>query len=1640
MGDRRLEVKIEQWKSKLLDLTKRNRLLNFKVNTSTVQISADIGEVFNNLLHYNSIEINSIVDIKDEVEKLTKAAINQKSKKLSEQQIEEIRKEQIVKVKQKLEKQLNKIRLQAKGSVDEKGVNTLYLAFGLLNWTEVEYSKDILRSPLLLIPVAISRDTAKDPFYIERLDDEVLFNPVLEQKFQFDHGITLSNIDLSNKDFEQILNHYKKELKLEDSWTISEEAYIGLFSFSKLVMYKDFEQYEGLIKENKLIQALAGTTHEDICNGGEIKDIADYDRIAKSEKIYQILDADSSQQEAILAAKNSVSFVMQGPPGTGKSQTIANIISEFLAEGKKVLFVSEKKAALEVVKKRLDDKGLGEYCLDLHNHNSNKKAMLEELGNTLVVKQKPHAEYHSFNEFDELKQRLNSYVDSLHTKITALNETPQKIHGNLGRLNDYPDLLFGFSNVEQVDHAMLNKITSQLVLLEELKPLMNMQGEHVWRGALPVETSFNLESNIQVRFSSLSRNLKKLYETLLKLCEEIVIQDKKVSLNTLNKLIQCGKLLELRPSSPIHWFNEGIGFSMKELLSHYQEHQKMFSSYYKMEQEVLKDFDGEILAANLENIKHTILGEIKCDFVGDDARFINSVLDNEKGIVDTLEVINSSYEKLVTKKTQLEEIINAQFSKLSLDDIKIFNKIYEGIQEIPKLNEFWLEREHREEIRQLIRENKVFFAEFNKLAEILKDEYSLNILNEDLNGILNRFLTEYTSFFRIFKGTYKSDRNLICSYQRNDQKNTYDKVIKDLRSLIYLKDKQNEIIKKSQVLTKYFGHNYNGEMTDWNKLEESIEKVFTVSDILKETNQDNKFKAFLLSLTEEKVKSFNNVKDDLEKLLIIIKKNINSLISMSSLHMNEIAEDMDLLNFSIQEIQSLLSEMINAKHEIQQYSKGIYIKTIEDFTDLFQKLQLVHDQEKQINDFASSLQEYYGELYQGYETDWNNVEDSIKWAMQAHELFNGDFPRWFKQLLCNKDKEVLFIRECSSLVTINHSIQEDLNYYTSVVSESERKFNGDSLHEASIELIAHEINIMSSNAHKLEEWINLKKRLDDAYKLGLEEFLEKAKLMNYEFPLQEVFMKQFYRLWLDNAYNKLPILKSFHIEEYRKRIKEFKNHDLRQIQANGNRISQILENEKEAYLDQVCYSPELNVLRREIQKQKRHKPIRKLFSEISELLLVLKPCMMMSPMSVSQFIDPSILEFDLIIFDEASQMRSEDAIGSLLRGKQVIIAGDDKQLPPTAFFSQQIEVDDEFIDDEDQELYENFESILDECLLFMPQFSLKWHYRSKQESLIAFSNKEIYNNELYTFPSSIQGKHDGVSLVYVEDAIYDRGKSKRNMKEAEKIAQLVLEHVQRSPERSLGIIAFSEAQQEVIKDKIDEMREKHPEIEQFFNEDCYEAFFVKNLENVQGDERDTIILSVGYGKDENGVLYYNFGPLNKDGGERRLNVAVTRARKEIKVVSSILDTDMDDTKLKKRGPQLLKSYITFAKSGGKFTYNNIVNENADFDSPFEKDVYDMLRKKGIELHKQVGCSGYRIDLAVVHPANPGQYIMGIECDGATYHSSKTARDRDRLRQSVLESLGWKIRRIWSQDWVKRKKEITEAIVEEINELIGEKVT
>jgi superfamily I DNA and/or RNA helicase/very-short-patch-repair endonuclease len=680
--------------------------------------------------------------------------------------------------------------------------------------------------------------------------------------------------------------------------------------------------------------------------------------------------------------------------------------------------------------------------------------------------------------------------------------------------------------------------------------------------------------------------------------------------------------------------------------------------------------------------------------------------------------------------------------------------------------------------------------------------------------------------------------------------------------------------------------------------------------------------------------------------------------------------------------------------------------------------------------FENVLKEYQELILELFASVWKNLKTDWGKLMKANEyLFNVH-----QQIIDEKcPKEILtyiksvtdtnFARnnhnELSKLLNNEKDNIEKL-IKSLALDESLRFKEGNLISQPFNDLLLFLADWKSrcSELHHIISWNNLVER-------AIEEKLDfltnvASHWDNAKDFLKNAIQKSWYEFLLQQAFTSFSSLRKFQRDSHEEIIQQFIKLDTLNLQYNRARVAlKHWEN-----FPNMQAGGQVGILRMEFNKRSRLKPIRKIIAEAGQAVQQIKPVFMMSPLSIANFLPAGSIEFDIVIFDEASQVRPVDAFGAILRAKQLIVVGDKKQLPPTNFFESLTKET-----DEEENETSDIESILGMCDSkgCLPKM-LRWHYRSLHESLIRFSNNQFYENRLVIFPSPGSKYRMGFVFNYLKDTYYDRGKTRTNPKEAEIVVDAVIEHARRNPRLSLGVVAFSSAQRQCIQDALEIKRRKNPDVEGYFNSHRSEPFFIKNLENVQGDERDVIFISIGYGRSEDGYIAMSFGPLNNEGGEKRLNVLITRAKLRCEIFTNLTSDDIDLNRTQKYGIRVLKEFLYFAEHGKL----NITEETGlPEDSYFEQSVADKLTQLGYLIHKQVGSQGFYLDMAIVDPQNPGRYILGIECDGAAYHSARSARDRDRLRQQVLENIGWNIYRIWSTDWFRHPEEELKRVVQAI---------
>ena len=1439
-----IENKVEIWKNKLLDLGKRNRLVYYKeTKRSTLKIEKpEFFELWDIIVkkendfkfpYYNEFDINSL----NEDEENANIKTNQNIREM--------------------QKTLRNLREKAKSMIQEQGINVLYLAFGFLEWKENWNSEQSFKAPLILVPVDLRIESLMSPYILSKRDDEVIINPTLKYKLENDFGVELPEFtDEIELNLEDYLEKIERIISM-NQWKIIKEVSLSLFSFLKINMYKDLEGNKEYIMNHPVIKAISGDPSQLENVPDDIKNF-DFDNKTNPIDTFQVVDADSSQQEAIMYAKKGISFVLQGPPGTGKSQTITNIISECLASGKKILFVSEKVAALDVVRKRLVNAGLADFCLILHSYKANKREVMDQFEKTLELVQENRKEknihYDDLERLQEKRNELNQYAKEVYDIIEPFNKSIYEINGILAKLDKYEEYIFTINDIRNVKEKQYNKYIQILEALSNtINEMPEKYDENPWYESNVEYVSNELRHDIYAKIPILKEKMIKYEKTIKEIYEKTSLKMNN-SYENIERAILIYEVAKKSPIVPSEWLKME---NQEKIFDEINEYEKISDDFKKIKEKI-QEIRTEVALLN---------PKIKFEDI--------------KYIISTLEIEN--------EKKQIINLIHN-------------NKIYNQILNL-------------ENMEELLKEEKITQMKINNInyeKEKLLRKFDVDILKVEYEGILDRYRTDYQSITRYFKKSYKKDmKKLKALYINENKKFKYQDILPTLNSLKNIDSERKWLADNVNTFRKVFDGIFEFENTDF-----------------------------------EEVNKYINIYNELEK----------------------------------------------------------YIEYLGNAADILKKIE----------DKENEIKEKFSFYYEGIETSWRKIREALSWSINFKKIIDdnlveGEFP--YK--VC-EDKEIILECEKSEklLKEIKNDIDIEFKWFLDMF-DNKNKFMKIELNK-----LIQKLEKCNNDLSSLEKWSDFRRVEKSCQQEGLDDYVNIIK--NKKISPNEIvpiFQKRFFRLWLDSVLEENPAVREFRGVNQEKNIEEFVNLDKEQFKIAQKRIRARLINNLEYLDDDVS----MRILKRELKKKKKIKPLRGLFEEISGILLKLKPCLMMSPLSVSLYLKSNAYKFDTVIFDEASQVRTENAIGAIFRGKQVIIAGDSKQLPPTNFFEATYSESDYDSGEKIDEQYEenSYESVLDEANL-LPEKTLLWHYRSRHEHLIAFSNAKIYKNKLITFPSNKDRvKDNGVEYVYVKDGRYDSGGRNGNEIEANKVAELVFEHYKNYPKRSLGVIAFGSIQQQAIETALRKIRLENQEFENFFDEEKEDAFFIKNLENVQGDERDTIIFSIGYAKDLNGIFRMNFGPLSKSGGERRLNVAITRAKYNVKLVGSILPTDIDINRISSEGPKLLRSYIEFAKNGPETLNNEICRkEKICFDSPFEESVYQFLDENGYDVSTQVGCSGYRIDLAVKNSKVQGEYIIGIECDGASYHSAKTARERDRLRQEILENMGWKIYRIWSTDWIK----------------------
>lgn len=1636
-----LRRKIDEWRGRLIDLSRRNQLLNYRKRKSSnlefeQQSSDEIYQYMSGsgrswkvyLPQENTLQEDEAEDAQDVKqddsleEKIGRKEVlpeTEKSKPLSDELVS------TDKSRQSIERTLMNLMRRSRREAEERDVQILFFGFGMLCWND--HGQEV-QAPLLLYPVSMSRENAASPILISSEEQDLTLNPGLRIKLKKEYNIDLPVLDeiMDEPSVQKYLDYIRRKLPGRD-WNIDRKTVIGLFSFEKLGMYEDLERHASLLAQNPAICSLAGIRPETDVPEESMEDI-DLDKEQKPEETFQILDADSSQQQCIQKALKGRSFLLQGPPGTGKSQTIANIIAEFLARHKTVLFVSEKMAALEVVYKRLASEKLDAYCLELHSQKASKKKVLEVLSDAAANECKPDRvpSEEEYQRLSDLRQSLNEYVEALHKKrestgcsaYESMEKVAENIRGPLLPVNVNPQSLT-VSFYESCEMSVKG--------LAQLWPIAVAGADFPWYGY----KGTHFDGRIRTEEENLLGNIQKSWENLSTLytayCRQLGIEYP-LCWKDLKKITDLAALTDQGVVPAVQWIDNP---EKEELLSKAEAYSAMAADYQSSRNDLeMTVTDGffDIPESHINQFRDD------WDMLGKDCP---SMCRNENNVIlyhavwaDVMKHIPDVIQDLVKYASDLSSAVNFGTSIDYIKNIDLLCNLAEHLNAEVKPEKNWMNENFFQELDEFLKSEETVCREYHEKKNALLEVYSDEFFQMNPDQLLDQihqwnFKGVMKWINPAYKRMEKEIRHVTREFKLPEKLEEHLLILREMNQL------KKQIDGHAQKRKNLFGKYDKDENTDFERLRKAVREAREILDAAGNKAVSPVFSEYLAGervLSDNHLQSFSILKKRRQEWKEAVEK-LQGAVETDHFGTAQV----EVENLSLEQISrwfyghSLpMSRFSQGLNEITSSVRG-KASSVTWIQTRLEELEKLRNIEQKIHGEEDTLKNLFGPGFSGLDTtEWNHLLADIRW--------NAAFRNTWGNMPMTEEGKAFLTDHARRPDHISQRIMKQQNDFMELWRKLMSQFTENTpvisgtchFPDMKMEDIHSFISRLRDHMCDLAQWVEYQSYRTKLTDLGLEDFVNKAETSIDDSQLVfPGFTRSFYEAVTDKIFEEDPCLGGFKQYEQDERIKNFKKADKNLIRESSYAIMERINRiNKDVNYASNINSSEISVLRREAKKKRRQMPLKKLFTKIPNLLTRLKPCLMMSPLSVSQYIDPEQFSFDLVIFDEASQIYTEDAAVAIYRGKQLIIAGDSKQMPPTDFFrSADTDEEDYDADEEEDNSYTSsadYGSVLDECAAFLPSVSLKWHYRSRHESLIAFSNRQFYGNQLISFPSVIEhSDHLGVHFEWVKNGIYEKGTSRTNPIEAERVAQMVIQHYRAYPDKSVGVVAFSQAQMNAIQNCLEVCQKKDPSLMPYFKEDRLNGFFCKNLENVQGDERDTIILSVGYGKDRNGKMSMNFGPLNKTGGERRLNVAVTRAKEEVVVVSSIRAGDLDLKNTQSEGVKNLYQYLKFAV-GGIDAISTQPGSQGEPDSPFEEDVASVIRQMGYTVVPQVGCSGYRIDMGVIAPDHPGQYILGIECDGRTYHSSATARDRDRLRQEILEGLGWTIYRIWSPNWFQKR--------------------
>lgn len=1474
-----------------------------------------------------------------------------------------------------LERKLSALNSKCNTWIQETGINVLHAAFGFLEWKEL-IAAEASSAPLILLPVKFERRKSKDglEFWVTGLGEEAEVNTVLQEKLRLEFGVQLPPFEGGS--VETYLQRVSEISPKTVSVLVRRQVAFGVFPSARIAMYHDLNTATSSFASSDVIRPLFAGNGA----GGTTPFADDYfiDQPEVENKVpHLVLESDASQFSTLVDVANGNNIAVEGPPGTGKSQTIVNAIAAAMAAGKKVLFVSEKTAALDVVRSRLEAIGLGPFVLPLLADRSTRENVMTSVRNRVEMEPVPRPQFYEqqIANFRSARDEISAYIKLM---TTSFEDSGLTIHQIIGasiatsRVLDRLPKEFQFTQFPRAETLSKERIED---IVRQSNGICD-----AWQKA---ESSSPLWKGVGK--SNLNRfDIDEIAETSQRLAALLTQVHEQLAAAAQSGFAELGLEDDLTPLIEVldraNDMNGGDGcvVAVRIARSAGSRELKQFledcTNCNVQLADLQPNFHSDISEGTLEAISEI---ESLCRVHEVDA-FDDESLGRKK---QANKSIASTARDLAARMKPFVDVV-PDSANWRLSQIQVMRDIADqaGRDALYFRNAALADPASAILVRKFNKLGQDLVSERAELAPrvSLEDEISAEQLQQAVAAL------RAGGFFRWIRRDYRHARHLVARILK--AKFRQDQSIDILEQLIAWKRRAREFSNDTQAAAIYGAH-FRGIGTDFelfDRLAQYFEKVRDAFGSLEHAG----IRQFMLSGSADHIVqipaldiypdglSVATIQDKLPVLEAAVESfeaGWRRIRELRSLFRGEAPTDIERLSALKRATENLLHTRKRlATHGAIAAQLGTLfggattdVDAVAPIADLAVRLERISQHkdachaviENGMTRTASECLKRFDTLRRSAHADETRLIDLAGLASHAPLLVGEPGERAMTLLAASAERESLFAHSAyaGARETVDPALLELMEAYAA----AQGGFDG----------------------------------VDDALKA-----LAYRTLARRVFEQHGGQFGKFSGSKLDEWRNRIASLDRELIKSSQQLIQSL-------IQSNAKPPRGIGAGRKSQFT-------EMALIDNETSKKQRFIPVRDLTKRAGKALLELKPCWMMSPLAVAQYLPKSGSGFDLCIIDEASQMTPEDAVGALARCRQAMIVGDTNQLPPSSFFQKLVEDDDADAD----------EAVLNESILemanavFRPARRLRWHYRSRHSGLIRFSNRLVYNDDLVVFPSATEAAPGmGVAFRAVE-GLY---KSGTNPIEAKAMVEAAIRFVHEYPNRSLGIVTLNQKQRELIFEEMEYALSKDAGATRYVEDwatrnEGLEQFFVKNLENVQGDERDAIFIGTVYGPESVGArVMQRFGPINGVAGKRRLNVLFSRAKQLIVTFSSMTAADISAEPDGNEGAYMLKRWLEYAATG---TLDVGVIQPKEPDSDFEMFVIDQIKAMGCIPVPQVGVKGYSIDIGVKHPQWPHGFILGVECDGAAFHSSKSARDRDRLRQEVLEGLGWKIHRIWSTDW------------------------